>query len=52
MLKTDNFRIFCIDEADELISRGFKAQIQEIFKSLPTEIQIAIFSASMPIEVL
>ena len=27
--KTDHIRIFCLDEADEMLSRGFKDQIYE-----------------------
>jgi len=51
-LKTDYLKIFVLDEADEMLSRGFKSQIQDIFKYLPSEIQIALFSATMPIEIL
>jgi len=51
-LKTDYLRLFILDEADEMLSRGFKTQIQEIFKFLPGDIQIALFSATMPIEIL
>ena len=28
-LKTDTIKIFCLDEADEMLSRGFKDQIYE-----------------------
>jgi translation initiation factor 4A len=49
---TSYLRLFVLDEADEMLSRGFKSQIQEIFKFLPQEIQIALFSATMPIEIL
>lgn len=28
-LRTDNIGIFCLDEADEMLSRGFKDQIYE-----------------------
>jgi translation initiation factor 4A len=37
-LKADHLRVFCLDEADEMLSRGFKTQIQDIFKYLPAEI--------------
>lgn len=33
--KTDYLRLFVMDEADEMLSRGFKQQIQDIFKFLP-----------------
>ena len=31
-LKTDYLKLFILDEADEILSRGFKSQIQDIFK--------------------
>lgn len=51
-LKTDYLRVFILDEADEMLSKGFKNQIQDIFKFLPGDIQIALFSATMPLEIL
>merc|ERR1712000_22028 len=38
--------------ADEMLSRGFKDQIYEVFKFLPEKVQVALFSATMPMEVL
>jgi translation initiation factor 4A len=37
-----------LDEADEMLSVGFKDQIYNIFQSLPSNVQIALFSATMP----
>jgi len=37
-LKTEYLKIFVLAEADEMLSRGFKTQIQDIFKFLPGEI--------------
>lgn len=51
-LKTEYLKIFVLDEADEMLSRGFKTQIQDIFKFLPGDIQIALFSATLPPEIL
>jgi len=51
-LKTDYLKIFVLDEADEMLSRGFKQQIQDIFQYLPGDIQISLFSATMPPEIL
>ena len=51
-LDTSKIKFFCIDEADEMLSFGFKDQIYEVFKFLPDETQIAIFSATMPPDVL
>ena len=50
--KTDYLRLFVMDEADEMLSRGFKEQIQNIFKFLPGDVQIALFSATMPNDIL
>lgn len=47
-LRTDYLKVFVLDEADELLDRGFKTQIQDIFKYLPGDIQISLFSATMP----
>lgn len=51
-LKTDYLKLFVLDEADEMLSRGFKTQIQDIFKYLPGDIQISLFSATLPNEIL
>ena len=37
-LRTDYLKVFVLDEADELLDRGFKPQIQEIFRYLPGDI--------------
>lgn len=47
-LQTDSLKIFCLDEADEILGRGFQEEIDEIFKKLPGDIQILLFSATMP----
>jgi len=51
-LKLDQLRLFCLDEADEMLSRGFKDQIYDIFQYLPATVQVCLFSATMPTEVL
>ncbi len=51
-LDTSALKIFVLDEADKMLSRGFKDQIYEIFKHLPETIQVALFSATMPTEAL
>ena len=38
--------------ADEMLSRGFKEQIYDVFKFMPETVQCTIFSATMPLEVL
>lgn len=51
-LRTDQMKIFVLDEADEMLSRGFKDQIYDVFKFLPSKVQVGLFSATMPTEVL
>lgn len=51
-LKLEKLRIFCLDEADEMLSRGFKDQIYDVFQYLPSEVQVCLFSATMPVEIL
>jgi translation initiation factor 4A len=44
-----NLKIFCLDEADQMLDRGFKEQIYEIFAcGLPKDMQVVLFSATMP----
>jgi len=42
--------LLIIDEADELLSAGFKEQVYNIFQFMPSNIQVALFSATMPQE--
>lgn len=51
-LKTDHIKIFCLDEADEMLSRGFKDQIYDVFQLLPPSTQVVLLSATMPQDVL
>ena len=51
-LRLDDIKLFCLDEADEMLSRGFKDQIYDVFKFLPEKVQVCLFSATMPLEVL
>ena len=41
-------KLLILDEADEMLSSGFKEQVYNIFDLLPKNIQKALFSASMP----
>lgn len=51
-LRLEKLKIFCLDEADEMLSRGFKDQIYDVFQYLPSEVQVCLFSATMPQEIL
>ena len=48
----NTIRMFVLDEADEMLSRGFKDQIYDIFRLLPGDMQVVLLSATMPEEVL
>ncbi|CAI9736842.1 translation initiation factor 4A [Octopus vulgaris] len=51
-LKTDKIKLFVLDEADEMLSRGFKDQIYSVFRCMPENIQVLLLSATMPKDVL
>ncbi|GJJ75650.1 translation initiation factor 4A [Entomortierella parvispora] len=51
-LKTDSMKMFILDEADEMLSRGFKDQIYDVFQRLPPTTQVVLLSATMPSEVM
>ena len=51
-LNTNHIKIFVLDEADEMLSRGFKDQIYDVFKTLPEDTQVILLSATMPDDVL
>merc|ERR1719427_671988 len=51
-LDTSGLRMFVLDEADEMLSRGFKDQIYDIFRKMPSNIQVILLSATMPEDVL
>ena len=52
VLKTDHMKMFVLDEADEMLSRGFTEQIYDIFQLLPQATQVVLLSATMPQDVL
>ena len=52
VLNMNTVKMFVLDEADEMLSRGFKDQIYEIFQHLNTDVQVCLFSATMPEEIL
>jgi len=51
-LRVDSLLTFVLDEADEMLSRGFKDQIYDIFKTLPPNVQVCLFSATMAPDIL
>lgn len=51
-LTTSYLKMLIIDEADEMMGRGFLEQINEIIKVVPPDCQICLFSATMPEEIV
>ena len=52
-LRLHKLKQFVLDEADQMLDRGFKDQIYEIFAcGLPKDTQVALFSATMPADAL
>ncbi len=51
-LKLDQIRAVVLDEADEMLRMGFVDAVEEILTFAPAERQTALFSATMPNEVL
>lgn len=51
-LRTDFLKVIVLDEADEMLSHGFIDEIRQIFENLPSDIQVCLFSATMPLEIV
>jgi superfamily II DNA/RNA helicase len=48
IINTRDIKMVVLDEADEMLSYGFKEQLFVIFQYLKKDIQIALFSATLP----
>merc|ERR1712093_960893 len=51
-LGTRHIKMLILDEADEMLSKGFKEQIYDVYRYLPPETQVVLVSATLPNEVL
>ena len=47
-IKSKNIKFVVLDEADEMLSSGFKEQVYNIFQTFSNDIQVALFSATLP----
>ena len=47
-LNPSTLKLIVLDEADEMLSSGFKEQVYNIFKYVNENIQVSLFSATMP----
>tara|TARA_B110000967_G_scaffold190246_1_gene214758 strand:+ start:1689 stop:2828 length:1140 start_codon:yes stop_codon:yes gene_type:complete len=50
-INTKAIKMIVLDEADEMLSNGFKEQIYNIFQFIGNSVQIALFSATLPVEI-
>lgn len=44
----NTIKLIILDEADEMLSAGFKDQVYNIFQHLNTSVQVGLFSATLP----
>lgn len=51
-LNTRHVKMLILDEADELMNKGFQQQIYDIYRQLPSGTQVVVVSATLPRDVL
>jgi ATP-dependent RNA helicase DeaD len=51
-LKTDALKMLILDEADEMLNMGFREDIELVLDQVDHDIQIMLFSATMPPEIM
>ncbi|TYJ53477.1 ATP-dependent RNA helicase FAL1 [Cryptococcus floricola] len=51
-LRTKDIKMLILDESDELLNKGFKDQIYDIYRYLPPATQVVVVSATLPHDVL
>lgn len=51
-LETRHIKSIVLDEVDVMLSIGFKEQVQDVFQSLPRDVQAVAVSATLPSDVL
>jgi len=51
-LRTRSVKMFILDEADEMLNKGFKEQIYDVYRYLPPTSQVCLVSATLPHDVL
>ena len=51
-LKVSNIKVLVLDEADEMLSMGFKDELDAILDNTPSYRQTLLFSATMPKEII
>jgi len=51
-LRTRNIKMLVLNEADELLNKGFKDQIYDVYRYLPPNTQVVVLSETLPYDVL
>ncbi|KAM4642177.1 eukaryotic initiation factor 4A-III-like [Discoglossus pictus] len=51
-LRTRAIKMLVLDEADEMLNKGFKEQIYYVYRYLPPATQVCLISATLPQEIL
>lgn len=51
-LKTSQIKMLILDEADVMLTKGFKDQVYDIYQFLPHDTQCIVVSATLPKEIL
>jgi ATP-dependent RNA helicase len=52
MLRMHNIKMLILNEANELLNKGFKDQIYDVYRYLPPAMQVVLLSATLPYDVL
>lgn len=47
-INSNTIKLIVLDEADEMLSSGFKQQVYNIFQTLNEDVQVGLFSATLP----
>ena len=50
-IKNKDIKLIILDEADEMLCVGFKEQVYNIFQFLNKDVQVGLFSATLPYEI-
>ena len=50
-IQSKSIKLILLDEADEMLSTGFKEQVYNIFQFLNKDVQVCLFSATLPNEI-
>lgn len=51
-LRTRSIKMLVLDEADEMLNKGFSEQIYDVYRYLPPYTQVVLLSATLPHEIL